>query len=250
MFRAKNRGNVRQCRGKIHVRVFFVDDGDSAWDEAALSVYRDVLGDVARRMETEGRSAGVDLSVSWSTARRTISRSIEKGDDPDDWTHDVLGVDDDAELAAEQNRFKRDGGFDEAPIVFVFNKDFRSNAYCANSAYPRVREEWAMLAVDCDLEDDPEEARAELANTLLHELFHLFGAEDLYCPPVVKEAAEKWLPGSVMNDGNAIDDLTRVQIGWTDGLTPAAASFLDDTSRVTAKELNDASEAEWKKKWH
>ena len=78
----------------------------------------------------------------------------------------------------------------------------------------------------------------------------LVGAEDFYYPPAVEKAAEKWLSGSVMNGGDSIDDLTRVLIGWDDVLTPAASSFLNDTSSVTANEVDTAMKAEWRKKWH
>ena len=158
----------------------------------------------------------------------------------------LLGVSGVSGVTKAQNEFKKSRGCDEAPMVFVWNRDFRSSAQQSESGSSRLRAEWATLAMEDDIVGNPHAAW----HALLHELLHIFGAEDLYYPDTVKKAAEKWLPGSVMNDGDAIDDLTRVLIGWDESLSPAAVSFLDATRGVTKKEIEDAMKAEWKKKWH
>ena len=79
-------------------------------------------------------------------------------------------------------------------------------------------------------------------HTFIHELLHLFGAADFYYPCAIKTAAQKWLPDSVMNSGNgiAIDDLTRVLIGWDSTLTESAEQFLKATSSITLAEIKKA----------
>ena len=66
--------------------------------------------------------------------------------------------------------------------------------------------------------------------SLIHELMHQFGAMDYYTPAFVEEAAKKYLPHSIMNDGSEIDALTRYVIGWDDTLTPEAIAFLKATA--------------------
>ena len=91
----------------------------------------------------------------------------------------------------------------------------------------------------------------DFENTLVHELLHLFGAVDLYYPENLKQVGKKYLPGSIMCDGNVIDDLTRYLIGWKRQLQSdsMAWKFLEETKNITAEDVRKANEAEWKKKW-
>ena len=245
LFRAKGRGNVKQCRGKVHLRIFFVDDAESSWDDSTRDAYRDVVADVARTLEREGsREAGV--TVSWSAENRRMDGSFSIGCDAHDEIPALLGVSGMAGVTKLQNKFRESRECDEAPMVFVWNKDFRSSAKQTRTGTSRKQAEWVTIALDADIFTN----RDAIMQTLLHELLHVFGAEDFYYPPAVKTAAKKWLPGSVMNDGRSIDDLTRVLIGWDGTLSRTAASFLDDTRTVTAQEIDEACEAEWRKKWH
>lgn len=261
LFKMKGRGNVKKCCGKVHLRVFFVDDGNSAWDDSSRATYREIVDGVSKRLEREGNASGVAIKVSWSTENRSISQSIQKDHvrqdalgksrrsrkkDPDDWLYEALGVADDAAVAAEQNDFKRANSYDEAPIIFVFNKDFRSTARCSESPSRRACEEWTMISLEDNLYDNPDRVR----KVLLHELLHLFGAEDLYYHPTIEEAAEKFLPDSIMNDGDSIDDLTRVLIGWEETLSSNAVAFLNAIKGVSSKEFDDAHTKALKEKWH
>lgn len=243
LFRAKGKGNVRQCCGKIHLRVFFVDDGDSSWNEPSREVYRKVVDDVIHRMETDGRACGADIKVSWSEESRKIARIVSAGNDSGDWIPALLEEKNMTAVATGQQRFQHDHGYDEVPYAFIFNKDFRSGAHSSQTASTRPAGEWTLIALDGDAQADPDWLR----HTLLHELLHLFGAPDYYYPTGVKKAAEKWLPGSVMNGGFDIDDLTKVLIGWAATLSEKAVGFLEATREVTAKEIDDACEAEWEK---
>ena len=242
LFRAKGHGNVKQCRGKIHVRVFFVDDADSSWDDSARDVCRKVLADVARTLEREaGPAAG--LEVSWSDENRKTDRSCSDMEIAHSEVPALLGASGRPGVSKIQNEFKKAHKCDEAPLVFVWNRKIRSCCEASDSPYRHA--EWATIGLENDIHGDT----CSLWSSLLHELLHLFGAVDYYYPDAVKEAAMKWLPSSVMNEGGgtAIDDLTRVLVGWDDTLSPAATTFLNDTSHVTLKEIDDALGAELKK---
>lgn len=149
-----------------------------------------------------------------------------------------------AEVSAMQNEFKHTYGYDEVPMVFVWNQDFRSSAASSRVAFDHLPEECTIGIRDVLKCPDSQK------RTLLHELFHLFGAADYYYPPVIRAAAKQWLPGSIMNGGMVIDDLTRFVIGWDSALTKNAEGFLKATLGVTAKDIEDALKAEWMKKWH
>lgn len=131
-------------------------------------------------------------------------------------------------------------------MLFVWARDFRGSAKQSQLELSARRTgEWATIGVHDILGNRDGEKR-----TFIHELLHLFGAEDFYYPPVVEKAADKWLPDSIMNEGHTIDALTRVLVGWDTWLSGNAEGFLNDTKGVTEKELDEACAAEWKKKWH
>jgi hypothetical protein len=225
--------------------VFFVDDAESSWNDSARDAYRDILGEVVRTLEKEegGRTG---LKVSWSVENRKMNGVFSSGRDAHDVIPALLGVSGKVGVTKLQNEFRKANGYDETPLLFVWNRDFRSSAHQSESeSAARCVGEWATIALDDDIFKNPH----GVWFTLLHELLHLFGAVDFYYPSAVKIAAEKWLQGSVMNGGDAIDDLTRVLIGWNDQLTSNAVDFLEATKDVTAKEIDDAREAEGRK-WH
>lgn len=245
LFRAKGSGNVKHCRGKIHLRVFFVDDEKCSWTDKTRKAYHAMVDDAIQTLENES-GLGSELAISWSAENLKMSGSFSKGDDAHDAVPALLGVPGKADVAKLQNAYRKSHGYDEVPMLFVWAWDFRASAKQSEQELSARRTgEWATIGVDDIFNDRDWEKR-----TFLHELLHLFGAEDFYYPSVIEKAAEKWLPGSVMNGGDAIDDVTRILIGWDANLSCNAEGFLSDTKNVTEKEIDEASAAEWKKKWH
>ena len=244
-FKNMNCGCNLCCRGKIVLRVYLVDDAASSWDESAADSFMKSVDSVAERLVSEASSDGVYVEMSAVSYRRKISQEAVPNDQENGWVKEVFGSDYPSEIVADQKRFRKALGCDESPIVFAFNKDFRSCALTATnrgtSEASRAGQEWSMVAfLDGDFE-----------NTLVHELLHLFGAVDLYYPENLKQVGKKYLPGSIMCDGNVIDDLTRYLIGWKRQLQSdsMAWKFLEETKNITAEDVRKANEAEWKKKW-
>ena len=220
-----------------------MDDDESVWLEDARKLYRYVLGAVAEILEADGPEG---LVVTWSTENRTL-RGVANGEggDGDAWVPLLMGVADEAGVEAVQRKYKKLHGYDEAPLVFVFDKDFRSSARQSRRSVGWCRGEWATISTEGALEEDPKEA----LRTLLHEVLHLFGAMDFYYPPVVKRAARKCFPDSIMfADGDEIDDATRVLIGWDAIPSPKARAFFEATRGVTDAEIEKAMHREWKKR--
>lgn len=244
LFRAKGSGNVKDCRGKIHVRVFFVDDGKCSWTDKMRAAYRTVVNDSLQILKHES-GLGSELEVAWSEENLKMAGTFSKGNEAHDVVPALLGVSGTAGISKIQNAFRKAHKVGEVPMMFIWAWDFRGSANQSHHD-PSARRsgEWATIGVR-NLIKDPEWAK----HTFLHELLHLFGAEDYYYPPQITAAAEKWLAGSIMNGGMVIDDLTRVLIGWDSMLTASAEEFLKATSGVTAKEIDDACKAEGEKKW-
>ena len=227
------------------LRVYMIDDASSCWDEPAADKFVKAVKSVAGRLVSEATSEGVYAEISIMPARKKVSTDAVPNDRRNDWVKEIFGADFPSEIVADQARFRKALGCDESPIVFVFNKDFRSCALTATnhgvSEGSRNQQEWSMVAfLDSDFE-----------NTLTHELLHLFGAIDLYYPENLKQIGKKFLPGSIMCDGRVIDDLTRYLIGWKRQLKDdsPAWKFLDETKSITEEDVRIANDAEWKKKW-
>lgn len=235
LFRAKGRGQVRECRGRVHLRAVFVDDDESVWEEESRELYRYMLGAVGEILEANGPEG---LVVTFSTENRTFHGVADgEGDDGDAWVPLLMGAADEAGVEAVQRKYKKLHGYDESPLVFVFDKDFRSSARQSRRGVGWCRGEWATISTEGTLEEDPDEA----LRTLLHEVLHLFGAADFYYPPVVKRAAKRWFPESIMlADGDEIDDATRVLIGWDAVPSPSARAFFEATRGVTVAEIERA----------
>ena len=237
LLRARDSGNVQRCRGEIHIRVFFVDDAKASWDDTARMAYRAVVNDAIDTLHRES-GLGAGLEMSWSEENLKMAGSFDDYLDAHDFVPTLLGVSNRLGVTKYQNDLRKSQRCDEAPLVFVWNWGFRDSAHqVASQSKERRSGEWVTIGVD-DMANDP----AWEKHTFIHELLHLFGAADFYYPCAIKTAAQKWLPDSVMNSGNgiAIDDLTRVLIGWDSTLTESAEQFLKATSSITLAEIKKA----------
>lgn len=246
-FNKINCGCTLSCRGNIVLRLFLVDDAKSSWGESDEAEFLRAVASASARLVDGAKSEGVDAKITIAHAQKRISiEAIPNSDDEKTWIQEIFGTNYSSEIVADQNRFRKALGCDESPIVFAFNKDFRSCALTASkrNSTPgsRNQQEWSMVAFrDGDFE-----------NTLIHELLHQFGAIDLYYPANLKAAAQKFLPESIMCSGEVIDDLTKYLVGWKSTL-PAdsdAWKFLERTKMITADDVSKALSQEWKKKWH
>ena len=244
-FRARNRGCSLSCRGKIVIRVFFVDDADSAWDASAKEGFKQIVSSAADCLVRGAQEENLRIEVVSAYSDRKVARAVTSGGSSRQWISEVFGMTYSSELVDDQNRFRRAIGCDESPIVFAFNKDFRSCARTSESGAVGRRDdfEWSMVSYR------PGDGVENVKRTLVHELLHQFGAIDLYYPKRVSEAADECLNGSVMRSGTKIDDLTKVLIGWRTTLSPKAIKFLEATKDITEKQIENALEQEWKKKW-
>ena len=244
-FRAQNRGCSLSCRGKIVIRVFFVDDSASSWDEAAKDAFKRVVFLAAECLVNGAKDENLKIEVVPAYSDKTVSCEVMSTGTSGQWIAEIFGLAYSSELVADQNRFRRVIGCDESPIVFAFNKDFRSCARSSESGAVGRRDdfEWSMVSYR------PDDGVESIERTLVHELLHQFGAIDLYYPKRVSEAADDYLKGSVMRSGTKIDDLTKVLIGWRTTLSPKAIKFLEATKDITEKQIENALEQEWKKKW-
>lgn len=220
---SKNSGHCEELVGNVLVTFVFTDDAESSWTAAAKADAQDFLLTEMRELSAHAKNYGVELSLSYWYTEASIDIAAEPG--TSDWKGDAIRdigydsvIDAHKSLEASEN-------VSSAPIVFVFNKDGRAYANFAIGK-SAVSAETAVLFVG-DL------------GAFRHELFHLYGAKDLYCPDVVADIASTYLAESIMNDGDVTDDYTAYVIGWTETLSASAEAFLEETKGFTQEFLDE-----------
>ncbi len=208
-------GAVRQLRGNILITVYFVTDTVSGWTAAYENEYRKVHDKAMLDLENEARQRKIPLRIHTvckhihTTTKCTLEYSKR-------W------------LDRWMSHCPPDSapGYDAKPVILVLNKRLRSFAtvvYTTDKPHSESKREVSVIGRGCSGFEN---------RTICHELFHNFGASDLYEPSKVQELAELYLPDSIMNDGILVDALTAYCIGWTDILSPEAQAFLWETRKL------------------
>lgn len=204
-------GNVHQLRGNILITVYLVKDKTTSWTPAAEADYRRAHNEAVQYMEQEALRRQIPLRIHTVYKQIRVSYTCTVSDWS--WSDKLAAICPPDSVP----------GYDERPVIIAVNKKLRSFAYSkekTNGILMSASREYCVIGRDdCCF----------TGSTIRHELFHLFGAPDLYMPQKVKAMASRCLPASIMNDGLVTDDLTAYCIGWTDTLSPVALGFLWET---------------------
>ena len=218
---AINRGDSRKLLGKILITFILVSDSESRWTADAVQKLQNVHEQATNLLKAEAASYGVTLDVSCKYIRCSIEGSMSRGEYKQGVREALSGLgysDPDKMAPALEEQF----GVDDAAILFCVNRSERS------FAVPCTELRGFEYAV---LYGNKEDYR--------HELYHLYGAKDLY-PKSVKTIAEKYFPTSVMMDSSLVmDELNAYLVGWTDTLSEKATAFLDATKHINRNNFKD-----------
>lgn len=204
----RQKGDVRQLRGRILITVYLVTDTESAWTTEYECYYRRFHDEATRDLEQAASQRNIPLRIDtvYKRFKATTKCTCERRSSwLDRW--ETQCPPDPAQ------------GYDEKPVILAVNKELRSFARMLATTGPEV----SVIGRYGDLFSN---------NTIIHELCHNFGAPDLYEPAKVQKLAALYLPDSIMNDGIIIDALTAYCIGWTDTLSPEALAFLWETRNM------------------
>lgn len=207
-------GEVRQLRGNILITVYLVTDKRSSWTAAAEADYRRAHDEAVQDMEQEALRRQIPLRIHTVYKKIQVSYTCTVSD----WSWS-----DKLEPICPPDSAP---GYDERPVIMALNKKLRSFAYPkekANGISMSKSREYCVIGLD---------DYCFIGNTIRHELFHIFGAPDLYTPRKVQTLAIRLFPASIMNGGRFTDALTAYCIGWTDTLSPEAMEFLRETRNI------------------
>ena len=229
----RDAGGIKRLVGDIIVIVFFVDDAESRWTEMDIQKYKDTQNQAMHWLMQEALLHGVRLRLRNAYAHLTVDMDCER-DNRDEWRAAVIRQYGKETLQEYQAYYEAKYHCDEAPIMFAFNKPFRSYAV---STYAEAQQYSEMSTIASDFDVD----------TIIHELLHQFGARDLYFPQVVRDLVTIMGYKSVMASGNSceVDSLSAYLIGWTDEIDDGAVQILEATKHITRQQFWDMLNAEW-----
>lgn len=235
MLSGKMQGATKELTGKIVVIVFFINDNESRWSQTDIQKYQKTHDEGMRSLMRQARESGANLHLVTASCTLDVNM-VCTSDNTTEWIKAALSCYRKEMAVDYQQYYEAKYGYDEAPIIFAFNKEFRCYAMSASDKRPTAEE----CSVVC---------RDSIKESIMHELLHQFGAPDYYYPADVEEAATKYFPPSVMQyyDCEDVDDLTKYVIGWTDEIPDNAALFLLNTQHHTQESINEAIAREWGK---
>ncbi|MBR5479157.1 MAG: hypothetical protein IKU84_03180 [Clostridia bacterium] len=242
MLNSKNVGTSKALTGNVGMHFYLVNDGESFWDEKAVSKLEKAIAKAIKQFETQAAEYGTWLKLKYSTKNVSVNKRVDRSN----WRSTlktVLAEDSFKSVEAFKTYYEKKYGFNDSCIVLVFNKVFRSYASSADTVVPRHTE--------CSVVGKTEGFFTSnfSAGVIMHEILHLFGAQDLYYPLDIRICAECYFERSLMihSDCKVVDPLTAYLVGWKKHIDRTTREFLNATKNVTRKDVLDACEKEWKK---
>lgn len=219
--------------------VLFVDDAESAWNEALIQHFQAVqIAKAVEWMEQQAAKYGVPLDIQTKFYHGTLDNGgkvyypATVAHKPDESDYDLLEsvVGNMKEGTGDQfyAKLRRDNGGEDVMFLCMVNKDGLSYARGHADPYSQILEYAVVYARNTDVPatDVLHQKTHNRASVIAHELLHLFGAEEFYEPEgrntIAKEKYLKdvmlWTESFIAR--NEITEFTAYCIGWTD-IVPA-----------------------------
>lgn len=216
----RDMGGVRKLVGKVDVLIFFVTDPKSQWTERAKQKYKQTQKKAMEILLKSARSRGIDLHLRNAYAQATVAMECTR-ENFREWSNRIISQYA-TDIPTYQCRHESTMNCTEVPILFVFNKPFRSYA-CQVDWLTRSHGELSAISSDYDV------------HTIIHELLHQFGAQDLYYPKEIKDLVTRLRYSSVMHSHASVtvDSLSAYLIGWTDEIDLSAVRILEKAKNYT-----------------
>lgn len=229
-------GSCKKLEGSIYVLSVFVSVNGCVWDNnSAQQCYNllfqaeDWLTRQARRygkaITFENGGFGSDGSV---YANRYVNLSVTKSGDLYQYFDEIMQAIGYRDKAQFYDWAKNQKGADNSLILFFFNTDDRSFAYCATSGMMnydphKYNSEYAVIyrAMSGHMTE---------AGTIAHEILHLFGAWDMYPSETLtkeqSDTAARMYPRSIMIQTQNIEQREIDEVNaWLVGLGPEKDYF-------------------------
>ncbi|MGI6279936.1 MAG: hypothetical protein ACOYJS_05185, partial [Acutalibacteraceae bacterium] len=231
---AYNVGNCRTLSGDVDVAVFFMDDDESVWDDYTIGkVVDSQIVPALEFLEWRALEWDIVLNLTLKIYRtdnnnrplkyngKVTQNLLETGATKDALMQAATQIGYESDWYMHKKMRERNNGNDVIYIT-LFNKKGIPYTICFNSPGRSTEVEHCVIYIDHL--NTPGLYKIYSANSVifLHEILHLFGAEDYYNNEKRKAIAEKKYPKDVMLCStsvlreNQIGEYTAYSIGWTD----------------------------------
>ncbi len=211
--RVKNKGDCKALTGKILLNFILVSDGDCIYTPEAVETFKKTNEESIEFMKMDAAKYGVSLEVICNYVPCTMTVQIPR-DDMQSWISTLAAEAGFADRSRISPSLEESFGVDSAPTFFCFNRSERS--FCIPSSKESGFEYGVLYGKTEDFR---------------HELYHLYGARDLYTPESINAIAQKYYFDSIMRrgaNGTYVDSLSAYLIGWTDQLDETAKAYLKE----------------------
>lgn len=241
-FDSYQNGKCVSLIGDVKEIVIFVDSDEGNWTEKEMESVKRVHEKENEKILVEAENYNVPLQLSAEYFHTNVEQTFDRQEHAD-WVYEIL------QNVVAQNeclknvklnrttyRIEMPEGYDfetaykvnEVPII-IYKKGY-GRAFAIQSS-SEIGVEYTVLF--------------HQGAAFRHELFHLFGAEDLYVHDEIKLVAGQYFSDSIMYTSNGVvDSLTAYLLGWTPSLSQEAVTFLERTIDITKQEYNNAKENE------
>ena len=129
----KMAGETKALRGNVVAVVFFINDSTSSWDEKSKTAYRKRHESAMKILSGTAKKNNVPLILRSAFGELNIPFECTNSNWPQ-WVASAMKNYNQLNLANYQAYYKKYYHCNEAPVIFAFNKQFRSYA-CAASVW-------------------------------------------------------------------------------------------------------------------
>jgi hypothetical protein len=228
LLRRKNKGDASALVGRTAMLLFFVNDKISQWTPSARQKFSKTHDDAMKTITEKAKDFSVSVTIDTFVEEVTVPLSAEVGFNPtsevsDEWIDWIMSKYSKKFFKGYRKHYKETLGYDQVAVAFAFNRDFRACAQQAATSAP----EYSFL-----------DAYAS-ERTIIHELFHQFGAEDIYIFENCMESVRKLNYASVMayKGGIHIDSITAYVIGWSNEIDDSGVKLLELIKHLKLKDV-------------
>ena len=214
---ARDCGPCKKLLGNVEILLVFVDTPAHPWTQKQKDAVFRVSWSSIDHMHKNAKKYNANLHLTFSYLEFSVSTEFSSDLA---WYWEIIhNVYHENSITQVNARYRRDLGVDDAPMIFLFNSWDLSHTYVCYNDYPGWDEEFCVIFCDTKMND----------NYLTHELYHQYGAIDLYDyhGEGIQRLANRYFPNNVMAcTGVSLDDLSAYLIGFTDKLSDKAKEFL------------------------
>lgn len=231
----RDEGSARQLRGLVCVEHVFVDDASSEWTLPGRLDARDNARVALAHLQTSASKHGVEIDWRETQISYTTAEEISVEFDEHEWTEAAV-----RRTSTGQGRFLP---VDSCPVkeceqglaILHVKKPGRSYALPSVAYRDDGVERVVMFLRSLEIKYYGAEEKQEPSGiqvperpaAFVHELLHVFGAQDMYTPKARLHVAAKRYPDEVMLhshrslDSLSISGYTAYHVGWSDEVPPA-----------------------------